>query len=519
MRREPKHSYPSTRGRKAAAGRTPSGAQDTGTREAEIDARKMPASSSGAASTAELDTSELDTSLMAVTPIDGRYRSRTRKLAGYFSEFALIRYRVRVEIEWLIALAENPAIGEFSLGAGAVPKLRALYADFTLDDARRVKELERTTNHDVKAIEYFLAEMIATAGLRVPSGMVHFACTSEDISNLAYALILKEFCEREFAPALDGIITTLGAMARRWRTVAMIARTHGQAATPTTMGKELAVFAVRLERQRRALGQQEYLGKFNGAVGNFNAHQAAVPEADWIETSRRFVESMGLVWNPLTTQIESHDFIAELFDLVARIDTILLGFARDMWGYIALGYFGQRTVKGEVGSSVMPHKVNPIDFENCEGNLGVATALFQHLAVKLPVSRWQRDLSDSTAMRAMGAAFGHLMVALDALSRGLGRVELNPARIAAEVEAEGAWEVLAEAVQTVMRRQGLEDPYERLKELTRGRAIDRQAMRGFIAGLKLPAEVKARLEKLEPRGYVGLAAELVERFAPGKSGN
>jgi adenylosuccinate lyase len=453
--------------------------------------------------------------LMAVTPIDGRYHARTRALAAYFSEFALIRYRVRVEIEWLLALAENPALKEFTLDRGALPRLRSLYTEFTLADARRVKDLERTTNHDVKAIEYFLAEKIAATGIKVPPGMIHFACTSEDINNLAYALMLKEFCERELAPALDSIVTTLGAMARRWRGVAMVARTHGQAATPTTMGKELAVFAARLERQRGALGRQEFLGKFNGAVGNFNAHQAAVPEADWIECSRRFVESMGLVWNPLTTQIESHDFIAELLDLMVRIDTILLGFARDIWGYIALGYFGQRTVKGEVGSSVMPHKVNPIDFENCEGNLGLATALFQHLAAKLPVSRWQRDLSDSTAMRAMGTAFGHLMVALEALGRGLDRVELNAARIATELEAEGAWEVLAEAVQTVMRRQGLEDSYERLKELTRGRPIDREAMRGFIAALKLPPEVKARLEKLEPRDYVGLAAELVERFAPG----
>jgi adenylosuccinate lyase len=468
----------------------------------------------------EIDASETDVSLMAVTPIDGRYRARTRALAAYFSEFALIRYRVQVEIEWLIALAENPAIKEFTLEPGAPSRLRALYGDFMLADARRVKELERTTNHDVKAIEYFLGERIEAAGIKVAPGMIHFACTSEDINNLAYALILKEFCERELAPALDSIIATLSAMARRWRGVAMIARTHGQAATPTTMGKELAVFAARLERQRRALGRQEFLGKFNGAVGNFNAHLAAVPEADWIECSRRFVESMGLVWNPLTTQIESHDFVAELLDLMVRVDTILLGFARDMWGYIALGYFGQRTVKGEVGSSVMPHKVNPIDFENCEGNLGLATALFQHLAAKLPVSRWQRDLSDSTAMRAFGTAFGHLMVALDSLKRGLDRVELNAARIDADLEAEGAWEVLAEAVQTVMRRQGLEDPYERLKELTRGRAIDREAMRGFIAALDLPAEAKARLEKLEPRDYVGLAAELVERFAPGsKSGS
>jgi adenylosuccinate lyase len=456
-----------------------------------------------------------DAALMAVTPIDGRYHARTRALGAYFSEFALIRYRVRVEIEWLLALGENAAIPEFTLGSDGPSRLRALYRDFTLADARRVKELERTTNHDVKAIEYFLAEKIAASGVSVPPGMIHFACTSEDVNNLAYALILREFCERELAPAVDSIVGTLGTIARRWRGVAMVARTHGQPATPTTMGKEMAVFAARLERQRRALDRQEFLGKFNGAVGNFNAHQTAVPEADWIECSRRFVESLGLVWNPLTTQIESHDFIAELLDLMVRIDTILLGFARDMWGYIALGYFSQRTVKGEVGSSVMPHKVNPIDFENCEGNLGIATALFQHLAAKLPVSRWQRDLSDSTAMRAFGTAFGHLMVALHALGRGLERIELNTPRIAADLEADGAWEVLAEAVQTVMRRHALEDPYERLKELTRGRAIDREAMRSFIATLELPHEVKARIEKLEPRGYVGLAAELVERFAPG----
>jgi adenylosuccinate lyase len=460
------------------------------------------------------DDSEIDAALTAVTPIDGRYRARTRTLSAYFSEFALIRYRVRVEVEWLAALASIPTVG-FSLDAGAAGRLRALYEDFTLAGARRVKELERITNHDVKAVEYFLNEQIAAAQLTVPPGMVHFACTSEDINNLAYALILKEFCERELVPALEATVARIGAMARRWRDVAMIARTHGQPATPTTMGKELAVFAARLERQLRQVGRQEYLGKFNGAVGSFSAHRAACPDVDWIETSRRFVESMGLVWNPLTTQIESHDFIAELLDLAVRIDTILLGFARDMWGYIALGYFGQRAVKGEVGSSVMPHKVNPIDFENCEGNVGLATALFQHLAAKLPVSRWQRDLSDSTAMRAFGTAFGHLMIALESLRRGLERVELNPARIAADLEAEGAWEVLAEAVQTLMRRHGLPDPYERLKELTRGRAIDRETMRQFIAGLELPAEAKERLERLAPASYVGLAAELVDRFAPG----
>ncbi|HZO82546.1 MAG TPA: adenylosuccinate lyase [Candidatus Binataceae bacterium] len=458
--------------------------------------------------------SESDAALTAVTPIDGRYRARTRTLSTYFSEFALIRYRVRVEIEWLIELAAIPELG-FALHADTAGRLRALYEDFTLEGARRVKELERTTNHDVKAVEYFLNERFAAAGLMVPPGMVHFACTSEDINNLAYALMLKEFCERELAPALEATIATIAAMARRWRAVAMIARTHGQPATPTTMGKELAVFAARLERQLRLLRRQEYLGKFNGAVGSFGAHRAACPEVDWLEVSRRFVESMGLVWNPLTTQIESHDFVAELFDTAVRIDTILLDFARDMWGYIALGYFDQRAVKGEVGSSVMPHKVNPIDFENCEGNVGLASALFQHLAAKLPVSRWQRDLSDSTAMRAFGTAFGHLMIALDSLRRGLERVELNQARIAADLEADGAWEVLAEAVQTVMRRHGLPDPYERLKELTRGRAIDRETMRRFIAGLDLPPDARARLERLTPASYLGLASELVDRFVPG----
>jgi adenylosuccinate lyase len=459
--------------------------------------------------------SEIDAALTAVGPLDGRYHRRTRSLVDYFSELALIRYRVRVEVEWLIALVDAGAIKEFKLDNAAISRLRALSAGCSIADARRVKELERTTNHDVKAVEYFLKERIAADGIAVPLEMIHFACTSEDINNLAYALILKEFCDRELMPALEAIVAILGTMARQWRDVAMLARTHGQPATPTTMGKELAVFAARLERQVQQLRRQEYLGKFNGAVGNLSAHRAACPEVDWIELSRHFVESIGLVWNPLTTQIESHDFLAELFAVLIRIDTVLLGFARDMWGYIALGYFGQRTTEGEVGSSVMPHKVNPIDFENCEGNLGLATALFEHLATKLPVSRWQRDLSDSTAMRAIGSAFGHLVVALDSLRRGLERVELNPGRMAADLEADEAWEVLAEAVQTAMRRHGLEKPYERLKELTRGRAIDRRAMREFIHSLALPADVRARLERLEPRGYVGLAAELVDRFAPG----
>ena len=460
--------------------------------------------------------SEHDEALMAISPVDGRYRSRTRALAGYFSEFALIRYRVRVEIEWYLSLAANPAIDAMpAVDAQAAKRLRALYEEFTLADARRVKQLEAETNHDVKAVEYFLKEKIGALGLAVPLEMVHFACTSEDINNLAYALILKEFAERSLLPALERIVATLGEIARRYKDVAMVARTHGQEASPTTVGKEFAIFAWRLDRQVGHLRRQEYLGKANGAVGNFNAHRFAYPEVAWLEHSRTFVEGLGLTWNPLTTQIESHDFLAELFDTVARIDTILLGFARDVWAYISLGYFTQKTVAGEVGSSVMPHKVNPIDFENCEGNLGLATAMFQHLAAKLPISRWQRDLSDSTAIRGIGTAFGHVIVALSSLERGLGKLQINTARIAADIEDEKAWEVVAEAIQTMMRRHALERPYERLKELTRGRAVNRKTIEEFVAGLPLDAEAKAALLRLEPKRYLGLAVELVERFTPG----
>lgn len=456
-----------------------------------------------------------DEALLAVSPIDGRYRSRTQTLADYFSEYALIRYRVRVEIEWYLALAANPAIDALApVGAAAAKRLRALYGSFGVDDARRVKALEAETNHDVKALEYFLKEKIGALELALPLEMVHFACTSEDISNLAYALILKEFTERVLVPALERIRATIGDLARRHKDVAMIARTHGQAASPTTAGKEFAIFAWRLERQLGHLRRQEFLGKANGAVGNFNAHRFVYPKVDWLEHSRRFVEGLGLVWNPLTTQIESHDFLAELFDTIARIDTILLGFARDMWAYISIGYFTQKTVAGEVGSSVMPHKVNPIDFENCEGNLGLATAMFHHLATKLPVSRWQRDLSDSTAIRGIGTAFGHVIVALGSLERGLDKLQIDTARIDADIDDERAWEVLAEAIQTMMRRYALERPYERLKELTRGRAVNRKTIEEFVAGLSLDAKAKAALLRLEPRGYLGLAAELVERFTP-----
>lgn len=460
---------------------------------------------------------EQEAALLAVGPVDGRYRARTRALVPYLSEYALIRYRLRVEIEWLRSLAANPRVDAMPpLEPPAGERLAALHANFTPADARRVKQLEAETNHDVKALEYFLKEKITAAGIGLPLEMIHFACTSEDISNLAYALMLKEFAGAELIPALARIVETLGAMARRYQDVAMIARTHGQEASPTTVGKELAVFAYRLERQLAQLRRQEYLGKANGAVGNFNAHRFACPGVDWLDHSRRFVESLGLVWNPLTTQIESHDFLAELFHLLVRVGTILISFSRDVWGYVSLGYFTQRTVPGEVGSSVMPHKVNPIDFENCEGNLGVANALFEHLAAKLPISRWQRDLSDSTAMRSMGSAFGHLMIALDSLGRGLGKLELNPARLAADFADEKSWEVVAEAIQTLMRRDGLEQPYERLKELTRGRPVNRRLIEEFLESLPLAPLARAELARLEPLTYLGYARELVERFTPGK---
>jgi adenylosuccinate lyase len=461
---------------------------------------------------------EADAALMAVSPVDGRYRSRTRTLGRYFSEFALIRYRVLVEIEWFISLAENPAVDAVPpLTPAACERLRDIYREFSLAAAREVKELERTLNHDVKAVEYFIKHRLGAIDAGLPLEMVHFACTSEDISSNAYALALKEFVEKELAPRLQRVSGALTALARRSRDDGMLALTHGQAATPTTMGKELAIFVGRLERQMGQLGHQEYLGKANGAVGNYNAHAFAYPEVDWIAHSRRFVEGLGLVWNPLTTQIESHDYMAELFDLMVRIDTIVLDLSRDMWGYISRGYLTQRAVAGEVGSSTMPHKVNPIDFENCEGNVGLASALFQHLSLKLPVSRWQRDLSDSTALRSIGTAFGHLLVALASLERGLSRVDVNRARISEELSSPQSWEVVAEGIQTLMRRYGLPEPYEQLKELTRGRPMSRQVIEEFISQLPVGEEVRARLRELAPETYVGLAAALVDRFAPAET--
>jgi adenylosuccinate lyase len=460
---------------------------------------------------------EGEAALLDVSPVDGRYRARTRALERYFSEFALIRYRVRAMIEWYLSLAANPAIDAVMVpNADAGKNLRRVYEDFSLADARRVKELERTLNHDVKAVEYFVKERIAAIDAKLPAEMVHFACTSEDVNSVAYALILKEFVERELAPRLDKTAATLSAMAQRLRDVTMLSLTHGQAATPTTAGKEIAIFAARLQRQIGLLKAQDYLAKASGAVGNFNAHLFAYPDVDWMGHSRSFIESLGLVWNPLTTQIESHDYMAELFDTVVRIDTVLIDLARDMWGYISRHYFTQHPVAGEVGSSTMPHKVNPIDFENCEGNLGIANALLQHLAVKLPISRFQRDLTDSTALRAVGSAFAHVVIALAALERGLGLVEINRTRIAQELAEEQSWEVVSEAIQTLMRRYGLPNAYETLKELTRGRVISRQTIDEFVAQLPLSDAVKQRLRQLTPQNYVGLAAELVDRFNSGR---
>ncbi len=493
----------------------------SGIRAAETAKRRQPQARSSAeqsALRAEAEA-EVETALLAVTPIDGRYRQRTHPLAAYFSEFALIHYRVRVEIEWYLSLAANPALpAPQQLAPELQELLRAIYTDFSLTDARRVKELEAITNHDVKAVEYFVKERLAETVPELPSEMVHFACTSEDINNLAYALIFKEFVQGQLAPGLAGLVSTLASFARKHKATPMLARTHGQAASPTTVGKEFAVFAARFERQLRLLGRQEYLGKFNGAVGNFNAHRFACPQVDWLAHSQGFVEGLGLVWNPLTTQIESHDFLAELFDAMVRIATILLGFSRDLWGYVSLGYLSQRMVAGEVGSSTMPHKINPIDFENCEGNAGVATSILQHLATKLPVSRFQRDLSDSTAIRSAGTACAHLMVAIDSLKRGLSRVEVNTARIAIDLSEEQAWEVVAEAIQTLMRREGLPQPYETLKQLTRGRAISRETIAEFISRLKLSPAAAELLSGLSPQNYVGLAAELVERFCPAGKG-
>ncbi len=444
--------------------------------------------------------------LTAISLLDGRYGSKTTELRAVFSEYALIRHRTSVEVRWLKALAGSPDItGIAPLSSAAVHALDAIVINFDLRDAQRVKNIEATTNHDVKAVEYFLKEKVAgNRELESVAEFVHFACTSEDINNLAYALMLREARAQVLLPHMDGIVRALDTLDREHAAVAMLARTHGQPASPTTLGKEIAVFAHRLRRQRAQLAALPLLGKINGAVGNFNAHLAAYPDADWPGIARAFVEDLGLAWNPCTTQIEPHDFMAEYFAVVARFNTVLIDLCRDLWGYISLGYFTQKTVAGEVGSSTMPHKINPIDFENAEGNLGVGNALLEHLAAKLPISRWQRDLTDSTVLRNVGSAIGYSLIAYQTAMRGISRLDVDHAAIAADLA--GAWEVLAEPIQTVMRRYGLEAPYEQLKALTRGRRVDRAALHAFIDAQELPETEKQRLKSMTPASYIGNAA-------------
>jgi adenylosuccinate lyase len=458
--------------------------------------------------------------LTALSPLDGRYHDKITELTPIFSEFGLIKRRVRVEVEWLIALANTPEVielPEFKIIAKS--ELRGLVNNFSVDDAAAIKAIERSTNHDVKAVEYWLKDKLSPAqatpddsALSAAREFVHFALTSEDVNNLAYALMLKDAREDVLIPVLDGLITTLAAMAQQYAKVAMLSRTHGQTASPTTLGKELANVWHRLARQRTQLSQIAMLGKCAGAVGNYNAHSIAYPDVRWPQLAQAFVESLGLEHNALTTQIEPHDFIAELCDVMRRINTILIDFARDTWSYISLGYFKQTPVAGEVGSSTMPHKVNPIDFENAEGNFGLANALFQHFSEKLPISRMQRDLTDSTVLRALGTGFGHSLIAFKALQKGLCKLTVDNARLAADLDT--SWEVLAEAIQTVMRRHGLSNPYEQLKALTRGNKIDAVSTRAFIATLDLPNEAKQRLMALTPANYIGLAAELVADQVP-----
>ena len=448
--------------------------------------------------------------LTALSPLDGRYAGKVEPLRPIFSEYGLMHRRVLVEIEWLLALAAEPAIAELPPFAPAqVAALKAIAAGFSVEDGSRIKAIEATTNHDVKAVEYFIKERIGhDDALAQAKEFVHFACTSEDINNLSYALMLRDARADVLLPAFDSIIASLRALAHTHAALPMLSRTHGQTASPTTLGKELANVVARLQRQRKQLAEVDVSGKINGAVGNYNAHAITYPELDWRGFSQRFVESLGLGYNAWTTQIEPHDGVAEYCDAVRRANIVLIDLARDIWGYISVGYFKQSLKAGEVGSSTMPHKVNPIDFENAEGNLGLANALLGHFAEKLPISRWQRDLTDSTVLRALGTAFGHTLVALESLAKGLGKLTVNAERLAADLDA--SWEVLAEAVQTVMRRYGLPEPYEQLKALTRGQGITEASMRHFIEALTLPTEAKQRLLALTPGSYVGLAESLAK---------
>ncbi|WP_312515437.1 adenylosuccinate lyase [Stutzerimonas nitrititolerans] len=452
-------------------------------------------------------------SLTAVSPVDGRYAGKTSALRPIFSEFGLIRCRVQVEVRWLQRLAAHDGIPEVpAFSAEATALLEQLASNFQLEHAERVKEFERTTNHDVKAVEYLLKEQAKQLPeLAKVNEFIHFACTSEDINNLSHALMLREGRDGVLLPLMRQLAESIRALAVQFADVPMLSRTHGQPASPTTLGKELANVVYRLERQIAQVAAVPLLGKINGAVGNYNAHLSAYPDIDWEANAREFIENdLGLAWNPYTTQIEPHDYIAELFDAVARFNTILIDFDRDIWGYISLGYFKQKTVAGEIGSSTMPHKVNPIDFENSEGNLGIANAILQHLASKLPISRWQRDLTDSTVLRNLGVGFAHSVIAYEASLKGIGKLELNAARIAEDLD--NCWEVLAEPVQTVMRRYAVENAYEKLKDLTRGKGITPDALQAFIDGLDIPAEAKAELRQLTPAGYIGNAVAQAKRI-------
>ena len=450
--------------------------------------------------------------LTAVSPIDGRYGDKCTALRPIFSEYGLLRFRVEVEVRWLQQLASHPGIPEVpAFSASANAALNDIVTHFNEEDAGRIKAIERTTNHDVKAVEYFLKEKVVdNSELAAVSEFIHFACTSEDINNNSHGLMLKEARESVILPYCEKLVAEMKRLAEEYRDIPLLSRTHGQPASPTTMGKEMANVAYRLERQVKQIKAVEILGKINGAVGNYNAHISAYPDVDWHQLSEQFVTGLGLTWNPYTTQIEPHDYIAELFDAIARFNTILLDFDRDIWGYICLGHFKQRTIAGEIGSSTMPHKVNPIDFENSEGNLGLANALFDHLAAKLPVSRWQRDLTDSTVLRNLGVAVGYSLIAYQATLKGISKLEANVGNMAADLDSN--WEVLAEPIQTVMRRYGIEKPYEKLKELTRGRRVDAEGMRQFIDTLALPDDVKVELKKLTPANYIGRAVKLVDEL-------
>ncbi len=443
--------------------------------------------------------------LSAVSPIDGRYGSKTADYRSIFSEFGLIRCRVEVEIRWLQKLSQHEGVAEvpaFSESTNA--QLDKIVDNFSETDAARIKEIESTTNHDVKAVEYFIKEQFKdNAELQAVTEFVHFACTSEDINNLSHALMLRDGRDQVLLPQAQKIIDAISAMAHEFAEDPMLSRTHGQTASPTTVGKEMANVAARLRRQYQQIERVELLGKINGAVGNYNAHLSAYPQVDWQANADEFVVSLGLCWNPYTTQIEPHDYIAELFDAIARFNTILIDFDRDVWGYISLGYFKQKTIAGEVGSSTMPHKVNPIDFENSEGNLGLANAVFNHLAAKLPVSRWQRDLTDSTVLRNMGVGFGYSSIAYASTQKGIGKLEINRARL--EEDLDNSWEVLAEPIQTIMRRYDVAEPYEKLKALTRGQTINRQVLADFVETLDIPEEAKESMRQLTPANYIGNA--------------